>query len=68
MTNKKNIQDELSSLESVKEIVKTGNIYPNLYSQMSYAISDLQKEESKAYWMRSKNFMEFKEILLYLKY
>lgn len=45
MTNKKNIQDELSSLESVKEIVKTGNIYPNLYSQMSYAISDLQKEE-----------------------
>lgn len=45
MANKKNIQDELSSLESVKEIVKTGNIYPNLYSQMSYNISDLQKEE-----------------------
>ncbi|MDY7252039.1 hypothetical protein QHG78_02005 [Bacteroides sp. A1-P5] len=42
-------QEELNSLIGKKEIAKVGNWYPNLYSQMSYSIADLQKEEQAVY-------------------
>lgn len=42
-------QEELNSLIGKKEIAKVGNWYPNLYSQMSYSIADLQKEEQAVF-------------------
>lgn len=42
-------QEILSILINKKEIAKVGNWYPNLYSQMSYSIADLQKEEQAVF-------------------
>ncbi|WP_270288955.1 hypothetical protein [Bacteroides thetaiotaomicron] len=38
-------QEELNTLINRTETAKIGNWYPNLYSQMSYSLTDLQKEE-----------------------
>lgn len=42
-------QEELNALINKKEVMKVGNYYPNLYTQMSYSMSDLQKEEQAVY-------------------
>lgn len=42
-------QEELNALINKKEVMRAGNCYPNLYTQMSYAMSDLQKEEQAIY-------------------
>lgn len=40
---------ELKSLSGEKETVKVENIYPNLYSQMSYAMGDIAKLKEEIY-------------------
>lgn len=42
-------QEELSRLIDKKEVMKVGNCYPNLYTQMSYSMADLQKEEQAVF-------------------
>ncbi len=42
-------QEELNSLIGKKELAKVGNWYPDLYSQMSYSIADLQKEKQAVF-------------------
>ena len=42
-------QEELNALINKKEVAKVGNFFPNLYTQMSYSLSDLQKEEQAVY-------------------
>lgn len=49
MDDKKKKQEELNSLIGKKELAKVGNWYPDLYSQMSYSIADLQKEKQAVF-------------------
>ena len=42
-------QEELNSLIGKKELAKVGNWYPDLFSQMSYSIADLQKEKQAVF-------------------
>lgn len=40
---------ELNSLSGKKETVKVENVYPNLYSQMSYTMGDIAKLKEELY-------------------
>jgi hypothetical protein len=42
-------QEELNALINRAETAKIGNWYPNPYSQMSYSLTDLQKEEQAVF-------------------
>lgn len=45
MDKKKQI--DLNDLIGKKEVIKAGNTYPDLYSQMSYSFSDLERTEQR---------------------
>lgn len=42
-------QEELKALTNRREVAKIGNWYPNLYTQMSRSLDDLQKEEQAVF-------------------
>lgn len=42
-------QDELNALTNKQEVAKVGNLYPNLYTQMSHSIDSLQKERQAVF-------------------
>ena len=55
-------QEELNTLINRTETAKIGNWYPNLYSQMSYSLTDLQKEEQAIFTINRNPYLSIYEI------